>query len=97
MYIVVSHWEPLPGKEAEFAAAAPLVRQQLRLQPGVQLVEAFANAAGETVLVIYRDREVYDRIVVDADSPFGYIARMHNLGEIAREVSTDAGEAFVDE
>ncbi|HEY3332058.1 MAG TPA: hypothetical protein VGK19_18650 [Capsulimonadaceae bacterium] len=97
MFIVVSHWEPLPGKENEIDALSAKVRESLRLQPGVQLVEAFSHEGGHVVVVIYRDREVYERIVAEAESPFEYIVTQTGFDKVARYVGAEAGEAFVHE
>ena len=43
MYLVVSYWEPLPGREAEFEKNGPQVGAMLRQQPGVVFMEGFKS------------------------------------------------------
>ena len=55
MYLVVSYWEPLPGREAEFEKNGPKVGAMLRQQPGVVFVEGFKSGKRVVSVHAYRD------------------------------------------
>ena len=94
MYIVISRWKPVGTTDEQFASVSGRVRSQLRGQPGVQLVEAYVHGSEQVVVSVYRDKEVFDRIVVETDSPFNYIVRQNGFDKIAELVSVEGGESI---
>lgn len=95
MYMVVSRWEPLPGKTDEFALKGKAMRGLLMTLPGVTLVEGFVAEDGAAVAVVgYESREAYDRIVNDPNGPFVKAATENNLEELATWVRSERGETI---
>lgn len=97
MYIVVSRWEVVPGKEQEFEIRGKTVREMIRSQPGVKMVEGFRTDEGGVVAIIgYESRAAYDNVVTAADSPFNRAVAEHKLEECGRWVGSDRGESIQD-
>jgi len=97
MYIVVSRWEPVPGKEEEFEAKGRTMRNLLRNQSGIELMEGFRAEDGGAVAIIgYESKEHYDRIVNDPDGFFAKAAADHGLEETATWVRSERGESMRD-
>ncbi len=97
MYMVVSRWEPLPGKEAEFEVLGRKMRNYMRTVPGIVLVEGFESEDGSRTAVLgYESREAYERIVKDPNGPFEKASRENRLEDCARWISSDRGESIVD-
>src|SRR4051812_39653759 len=97
MYMVVSRWEVLPGREQDFEERGRAVRQVLRSTPGVQFSEGFRTEDGGVVAVIgYESRDAYDRIVNDEKGPFQRALAAHHLEECSRWVSSERGESMQD-
>lgn len=93
MYIVVSEWEALPGKKEAFWASGSKMRDLLRHTPGVKFINAFEDESGRLFAVlIYEDREAYDRIVNDPDGPFARGAAEHKIEEHARWIQSWRGQ-----
>lgn len=82
MYMVVSHWKPLPGKQAEFERIGKEARSSMRGIAGLEMIEAFWS--GDEVVVIhgYQDYDAYTRLVEAED---GEIAR--NMAELGVEAA----------
>ena len=94
MYIVVSHWKPVPGQEAKFEELGKSARSQARGVDGLEMMEAFRSGDEVVVIHAYRDYETYARLVESED---GEIARsMANLGiEQAGEwIGSERGETI---
>ena len=71
MYMVVSKWGLIPGREAQVEGPGRAVRDVLRRQPGVQFVYEFKNEDGVLVAVIaYDDEAAYRRVIHDPNSAF---------------------------
>jgi len=97
MYIVVSRWEPFPGKEEEFADKGRAMRNLLRGEPGVKFLEGFKDDEGGAVAIVgYKSRADYDRIVNDPNGPFVKGAQTHKIEESAKWVRSERGEAIAD-
>ena len=97
MYIVVSHWEALPGMESEFEARGRAVREVIRSQPGVKMVEGFRNDDGGIVAIIgYESREAYDKVVNAAEGPFNRAVTEHKIEECGRWLSSERGQSVDD-
>lgn len=92
MYLVVSVWEALPGQEAEFERVSLAVREALRSQPGVTMVEAFKSGNHYVAVHGYGDEAAYHRIVTYADGPFAKIIEEHALERYGRWLSSEKGE-----
>ena len=97
MYIVVSRWEVIPGMEEEFESRGRAVRETIRSQPGVDLVQGFHSESGGVVAIIgYDSKDAYDRVVNAVDGPFNKAVAAHRLEECARWVGSDRGESIAD-
>lgn len=94
MYLVVSKWQALQGKEEEFDELGKKMRNLLRSQPGVVMVEAFKCDGYIVVIAGYENEEVYNNVVNDPNGPFEAAAREHNLEEIARWLGSERGETI---
>lgn len=92
MYIVVSKWQPLPGKEEEFEARGRRVRGVMEGQPGVKMMEAFTNEQGQRVAIIgYESEETYDRITNDPEGAFAKTAAQVKLEDVGSWLSSERG------
>lgn len=95
MYIVVSRWEPLPGKEEEFEAKGKIMRSLLSAVPGVKMVEGFRDESGGSIAVVaYESKSAYDRIVNDPQGPFVKAATEQKLEETAKWIRSERGESI---
>lgn len=95
MYLVVSVWEPLPGKEAEFRERGLQIGAILKRQSGVELLEVF-HSEGKAVSVHgYADEATYHRLVDDPNGPFMTALAEYNAEEYGRWISSQRGQAEV--
>lgn len=93
MFLVVSKWEVLPGKDAEFESASKKMRELLRSWPGVRFVEGLRNENGAIAVVGYDDEETHRRLVLEPGGPFEKHAAELNLQNSARWVWSERGTA----
>jgi heme-degrading monooxygenase HmoA len=91
MFMVVSYWEPLPGKEAEFEKTGPKVAAILRKQPGVVMVEGFKSGKKLVSVHAYKDEATYRAVVDNPNGPFAKAAKQYALEEIGRWLSSERG------
>jgi hypothetical protein len=91
MYLVVSRWEALPGKEAEFEQRGISMRDLLRKQPGVKLVEAFGSNGTRVVVHGYEDEATYDRVISDPNGPFVAASNETGIETVARWLGSEKG------
>ncbi|HLJ56327.1 MAG TPA: antibiotic biosynthesis monooxygenase [Chthonomonadaceae bacterium] len=94
MYIVVSEWEVLPGKEEEFHRVAGAIGQILRTQPGVVMVEAFDSGGKKMAVHGYKDEATYRALVQDPNGVFARAVEESGLEKIARWVRSERGETI---
>lgn len=95
MYMVVSYWEPLPGKEADAQLRSGGVAETLRRQPGVEFLERFQSEDGKYIaVVVYRDEETYHRLIDDPDGEFVRAAAASGIEQTARWVRSERGETL---
>lgn len=96
MYLRVSRWRPLPGKEEDFRKAGLVVRGVLRSQPGVTMLEGFVS--GDDLIAVhgYQDRDAYERIVADPNGPFVNATKEHRLEEFGQWKESWEGDTFSD-
>jgi hypothetical protein len=94
MYLVVSVWEALPGREEEFEEASAPVRDLLRQQPGVVMVEAFKSGNHYVAVHGYADEAAYHRTVTYADSAFVKLIEEQRLEEYGRWLTSEKGETI---
>ena len=94
MYLVISHWEPLPGKEADFERMGPKVREVLRSHPGVEFVEAIKSEGRYCAVHGYKDEAAYHAVVDDPNGPFSKALADFQLEEYAKWVGSDRGETL---
>lgn len=93
MYIVVSKWEVMPGKEDAFRAGGRTMRDIMRNLPGVEYVEAIKCEDGNAVAIVgYTDQESYNKIMAD-DGEFQKAARENNLESLGKWLWSERGEA----
>jgi hypothetical protein len=95
MFLVISHWEIVPGHEEQAAAARIKMRDVMREQPGVEYINGFALTDGKLVAVhIYKDEAAYNAIVNNTDGPFAKAAASSNLEEHMRWISSERGTSI---
>lgn len=82
MYMVVSTWRIAPGMNDEALRRSAPVREVLRSQPGVMLVEAIYEGDEAVAVHVYKSEEDYDRIVNDPNGPFVKALEQHSLEEV---------------
>ena len=81
MYMVVSHWRPLPDKQAEFIEIGKKARQDMRDIAGLEFIEAFWSGDEIVVVHAYFDFDTYNRLVTAED------------GDVARHMAESGIEA----
>ncbi len=97
MFIVISKWRPLPGKENEFSEIGAKMRSRMRNFPGVKFVHGLKNEEDQPIAIVgYESKEAWDSIVNDPNGPFALAAQEHNIEEIAEWISSDRGESIDD-
>ena len=93
MYMVVSKWEIIPGKEDVVEREGRQMREYLRSLDGVEFVETFRAEDGSGIAVLgYRDEDTYRRIIQDPEGPFEKRARELRLEDNMRWVWSERGE-----
>jgi len=94
MYLVVSKWECLAGHEAEFRRNAVVMRNLLKKQPEVKLLESIATDGGGSVVVMgYRDEASYKSLIEDPKGVFAKALAEHKLEDHGRWLWSERGEA----
>lgn len=96
MFMVVSKWQPKPGKEQEFMEKGRAARNEMRQVPGVSLVASFMGENGPIAVIGYDSKEAYDRIVNTPGGPFEQIAQKHDLASTADWVWSERGDCLED-
>ncbi|MDQ3813166.1 MAG: antibiotic biosynthesis monooxygenase [Armatimonadota bacterium] len=95
MYLVVSYWESMLGREAEFEALGRTMTGILRQQPGVIFAEAFHSDNGKHVAVAgYESEAAYQALADNPDSDMARAAAEHQADEVSRWVGSERGETF---
>lgn len=92
MYLVISAWEPLPGKEQPFMELGNRIGAMLKRQPGVLLLEVFLSGGKAMSVHGYADEATYRRLVDDPDGPFARAVADSNLETVARWLYSERGE-----
>jgi hypothetical protein len=93
MYIVVSKWEVLPGKQEAFEAAGRMMRDLMRSLPGVEYVQGLKSEDGNAVAIVgYTDENSYHAVMADGGE-FEKAARENNLESIGKWLWSERGEA----
>lgn len=97
MYVVVSKWETLPGKEDQFREAGRKARNAMRGTPGVESVQSLVTEDGAALAIIgYKDRSTYDKIVNDPNGPFAKTAQELQIEQFGRWAWSERGEPVAD-
>ncbi len=94
MYMVVSEWQPLPGKEEQFRQAGMATGSRLRQEPGVVMMEVFESGDKVIAVVGYEDEATYHRLI---DDPNGVFAREHErnrVEDLGKWIRSDRGETI---
>ncbi len=94
MYLVVSHWEPLPGKEREVVETEPVVLSALRRTPGVVFAEVFKSDGNQVVIHGYESEEAYHRVQEDKNNEFARTYREQGVEENSRWLRSERGETL---
>ena len=94
MYLVVSYWEPVPGREAEFDRVGPQVGALLRQQPGVVMMEVFKSGGKHVAVHGYQDEATYHAIVENPDGVFARAVAETHIEEFGRWLSSERGETL---
>jgi len=94
MYLVVSRWKAVPGKEEEFKERGKSVRKVLRKQPGVKMLEHFETENGEVIAIHgYTNEKTYKKVVHDPKSAFNKALEQFDMDKIAKWMGSDRGVA----
>lgn len=91
MYIVVSQWKPKPGREADFENVGRQMRDLLRQQPGVKMIEAFPGPESTYAVHVYENEAAYSKVVDAPDSFFNQMASKHGIEDVADWVGSVKG------
>lgn len=92
MYIVVSKWKV--EHEDSFRNAGANAREEMRKQPGVEMVEAFKSEDGNAVAIVaYKDEATYKAIMAEG-GPFETIAKKHHIESQGTWQWSERGEAI---
>lgn len=93
MYLVISRWEPLVGKETEFLNRSKPVIEALRNCPGVLFVHAIYTGGISHAVHAYESEETY-RKVQETGGEFEKIAKQYNIEEVGRWLGSDKGDTI---
>jgi heme-degrading monooxygenase HmoA len=91
MYMVISKWKPMPGRETEFEEIGRNMRATLRSQPGVVLIEGIEGPDAYHVVHVYEDEAAYSRVVDDPQSVFNQQAQQLGIENVAEWLSSVKG------
>ncbi|MBV6458388.1 MAG: hypothetical protein HONBIEJF_01515 [Fimbriimonadaceae bacterium] len=95
MFIVVSKWSFLPGREEEWREISKTTRQRINGIPGVEFVHGFVSQSGEAVAVIgYTDEATYNRLVNEPDGDVVKAMADTNVESVGQWLSSDRGESI---
>jgi len=94
MYIVVSHWRPIAGKDSEFEAAGRQARAFMDGLDGVDMIQAFRSGDEIVVVHAYRDMEAYSRIVDSEDGPFALKMAELNIEQYGEWLGSERGDTI---
>jgi hypothetical protein len=94
MYLVVSKWRAKPGKEDQFKQVRVTMREAMRSQPGVKMIEGFEAGDYSVAVHAYEDKMTYDRIVQDPNGPFSKALAQHGMEDVAEWLGSDKGETI---
>jgi hypothetical protein len=94
MYLVISCWEALPGKEQEFDEVGKKVSALLRQQPGVVLLERIKSGKRHWSVHGYQDEATYNKIVQDPNGFFTKALIEHQVEKIGRWISSERGQTM---
>ena len=98
MYMVVSKWRILPGKEQDFEDNGAKVRNVLRTQPGVLFMHGFRNSEGNAVAIhAYESEDAYNKVVHDPNGAFAKALAEYKVEQSAEWISSERGETLDDD
>jgi hypothetical protein len=93
MYLVISRWEPLVGKETEFLTRSKTVIEALRKSPGVLFVHTIYTGGISYAVHAYENEEAY-RKVQETGGEFERIAKESKIEEVGRWLGSDKGNTL---
>jgi hypothetical protein len=93
MYLVVSKWEFIPGQQDIVETEGRNMREFLRNQPGIELVEAIRVDGGILAVHGYRDEAAYKALIQDENGPFQQKLRESGLENHMRWAWSERGES----
>lgn len=94
MYLVISRWTSLPGREREFEEAGRKVRNILRQQPGVLMVETFRSGDSYVSAHAYKDEETYHRLIDDSQGAFAIAVQTYGLEQLGQWEGSERGSTL---
>ena len=95
MYLVVSHWQVVPGHQQQ-ASAGHAMRNLLRAQDGVTFIESFDSDGKIVVVHGYKDEATYNHIVSDTSGVFEKAALDNRLEEHLKWMGSERGTTRTD-
>lgn len=94
MYLVISRWRPVAGREEDFDRISRAMREILRSQPGVTFLEAIEGPDCFYAVHGYESEEAYRRIIEDPHGTYLRAASEHMLEEVAEWLGSIKGNAI---
>jgi hypothetical protein len=95
MYLIVSHWQAIPGHEKQFEETGHKMRAMLRKQPGTKFFEAFPSGDQLVVVHGYSDESSYTAVISDPDGPFVKALEEYKLEDHAKWLGSEKGTTVV--
>jgi len=92
MYMVISRWQPKPGREAEFEQIGREMRAMMSQQPGMKFMNAIRGDDGIHAVHVYEDEAAYKRLVEDPNGPFAQAAQAKGIENVADWLGSVRGE-----
>lgn len=94
MYVVISRWRPLAGREEDFERITRSMRAIMRSQPGVTFMQGFKGPDCFYAIHAYDDEATYRRVTEDPHGPFARAASEHMLEEVAEWLGSVKGPSL---
>lgn len=95
MYIAISKWEFDPTQEELVKEKGNWMLSQIRGWDGVEVAQNVRTSPGSVMAIIgYRDAGTRDKLILAEDGPFNRALQESGLGELAKWVWTEEGEAL---
>lgn len=92
MYMVISAWQPHPGKEAAFRERGMQLASVLKRQPGVRQLDVFESGGKHMSVHAYDDEATYQRLIHDPVGAFAKAVAETGIEEYGNWLYSERGE-----